>query len=117
MLVIRFHNKNKFDKSISPSTPEKKDKTTTNPLLINNTISSSFHISEHSSKVVVFGLEPIPSDKEPYLIIEVYIITEVIEGSYMLNKKLKITKIGLEGSLRKANDGVTYFGQCPNVIL
>lgn len=32
----------------------------------------------------------------------------------MLNKKFKITKTGLEGSLRKANDGVTYFGQCPN---
>lgn len=31
----------------------------------------------------------------------------------MINKAFKITRTGLEGSLRKANDGVTYFGQCP----
>ena len=112
--LIRFIHKAGLDKQITPKTPEKKDKLTTNPLLINGSISSSFHVSEHSSKKVVNDLRS--EEKEPFIIIEVYTVKEVIEGQYMLNQKLKITKTGLEGSKRKANDGVTYFGQCPKVM-
>ena len=114
-ISIRFIHKAGLDKQITPKTPEKKDKLTTNPLLINASISSSFHVSEHSSKKVVNDIKG--EDKEPYIIIEVYKVKEVIEGQFMINQKLKITKIGLEGSKRKASDGVTYFGQCPKVSL
>lgn len=107
-IVSEFKMQHNYDK-MQNKILDKKEKATSNPMLLNNSITSSLHISEHSSKMVIYGLEPISIDKEPYLIIE------VIEGCYMINKKFKITKTGLEGSLRKANDGVTYFGQCPNI--